>query len=171
MSSPVRFLSIILLGAAVLTSGAAVAQDGSRIGFVNTDRLLREAAVAKAAQTQLEQEFSAREKEIDAAGTALQAASERFDREALTMSDSQRQTRQRQLIDQDRDFQRRRREFEEDLNARKQEELQQILERANQMVRRVAEVEKFDVILQEAVYINPKLDITDKVIQALDSGK
>jgi outer membrane protein len=161
---------------AVVTGGTllcpwAVAQDAARIGFVNTDRMLREASSAKAAQTKLEQEFSRREKEIDDAGAALKTASERFEREAPTMAETARQTRQRQLMDQDREFQRKRREFQEDLNSRKQEELQQILDRANRVVKQVAEAEKYDVILQEAVYINPKLDITDKVIKALNSAK
>ena len=158
------------LGAALI-SPIAQAQDGARIGFINTDRMLREATPAKAAQTKLEQEFARREKEVDDAGAALKTASERFEREAPTMSDTQRQTRQRQLMDQDRDFQRRRREFQEDLNSRKQEELQQILDRANRLVKQVAEAEKYDVILQEAVYVNPRLDITDKVIKALNGGK
>ena len=78
-------------------------------------------------------------------------------------------TRQRQLVDQDRDFQRKRREFQEDLSARKNEELGQVLERANKVVKQVAEAEKYDVILQEAVYINPKHDITEKVLKALNA--
>jgi len=171
MSPLVRHLTVALLSGAMLWSSAAVAQQGARIGFVNTDRLLREAAPAKAAQTKLEQEFSRREKEIDDAGQALASASERFERDALTMSESQRATRQRQLVDQDREFQRKRREFQEDLNARKQEELQQILDRANRVVRQIAEAEKYDAIFQEAVYINPRLDITDQVMKALESGK
>lgn len=171
MSPLVRHLTVALLSGAMLWSSAALAQQGARIGFVNTDRLLREAAPAKAAQTKLEQEFSRREKEIDDAGQALASASERFERDALTMSESQRATRQRQLVDQDREFQRKRREFQEDLNARKQEELQQILDRANRVVRQIAESEKYDAIFQEAVYINPGLDITDQVMKALESGK
>lgn len=152
-------------------AAAPMAQTGSRIGFVNTDRMLREAQPAKAAQTKLEQEFSRREREINSAADALRAESDRFEREAPTMSDSQRQTSQRRLMEKDRDLQRRRREFQEDLNARKQEELQQILDRANTIVKQVAEAGKYDVILQEAVYINPALDITDQVIRALNGGK
>ena len=87
------------------------------------------------------------------------------------MSETQRTTRQRQLSDQDREFQRKRREFQEDLNARKNEELQQVLEKANKVVKQVAEAEKYDLILQEAVYINPKHDITEKVIKVINSGK
>ena len=166
-----RSLMVVAVLAAVAGGPAAIAQENARIGFVNTDRMLREAAPAKAAQTKLEQEFSRREKEIDAAGLALKTASERFEREAPTMSESQRNTRQRQLLEQDREFQRKRREFQEDLNARKQEELQHILDRANRVVKQVAEAEKYDVILQEAVYVNPRLDITDKVIKALNAGK
>ncbi|MBX3652629.1 MAG: OmpH family outer membrane protein [Ramlibacter sp.] len=150
-------------------AGQAHAED-FRVGFVNTDRIFREANTAKAAQTKLEQEFSRREKELDTMGNALKDASDKFEREAPTLPESQRIARQKQLVDQDRDFQRKRREFQEDLNARKNEELQQVLERANRVVRQVAEAEKYDLVLQEAVYINPKHDITDKVIKALNAG-
>ena len=141
-----------------------------RVGFVNTDRIFRETTTAKAAQVKLEQEFSRREKELNDLGNNLKTASEKFEREAPTIPESQRVTRQKQLVDQDREFQRKRREFQEALNARKSEELQQVLERANRVVKQVAEAEKYDLVLQEAVYINPKHDITDKVIKALNNG-
>ncbi|HSI55286.1 MAG: OmpH family outer membrane protein [Ramlibacter sp.] len=162
-----RYCLGLVLGALAL---AAQAQE-FRVGFVNTDRIFREANTAKAAQAKLEQEFSKREKELNEVGNGLKALSERFEREAPTLPESQRAQRQKQLIDQDRDFQRKRREFQEDLNARKNEELQQVLERANRVVKQVAEAEKYDVVLQEAVYINPKHDITDKVIRALNAAR
>ncbi|KQM68719.1 OmpH family outer membrane protein [Xylophilus sp. Leaf220] len=157
----------ILLGTLALSASAQTEQ--FRAGFVNTDRIFREANTAKAAQVKLEQEFAKREKELLDQGNALKSASDKFEREAPTLAESQRTTRQRQLVEQDRDFQRKRREFQEDLNSRKNEELQQVLERANRVVKTVAEQEKYDVILQEAVYINPAYDITDKVIKALNA--
>jgi outer membrane protein len=160
-------LLALALGCAALT---AAAQD-FRIGFVNTDRIFREAEASKAAQAKLEQEFSRREREIEAIATQLKTASEKFEREAPTLSESQRVVRQRQLTDLDRDFQRKRREFQEDLNLRKNEELQQVLERANRVIRQVAETEKYDLIIQEAVYIHPKHDITDKVIKGLNTAR
>jgi outer membrane protein len=141
-----------------------------KVGFVNTDRIFREANIAKASQTKLEAEFSKREKELTDIGNTLKTATERFEREAPTLAESQRTTRQKQLVEQDRDFQRKRREFQEDLNARKNEELQGVLERANRIVKQVAEQEKYDVVLQEAVYMNPKHDITEKVIKALNAA-
>ena len=169
MKTLTRPLLVFLLGAFAL--GAQVQAQDFRVGFVNTDRIFREAATAKAAQAKLEQEFSRREKELNELGNALKTASERFEREAPTLSETQRAQRQKALIDQDREFQRKRREFQEDLNARKNEELQQVLDRANRVVKQVAEQEKYDLILQEAVYINPKHDITDKVIRALNTAK
>jgi len=164
-----RQCALLVLGALSLAFQAHA--EDFRVGFVNTDRIFREANTAKAAQVKLEQEFSRREKELNDLGTALKTASERFEREAPTLSESQRQQRQRQLVEQDREFQRKRREFQEDLNARKNEELQQVLDRANRVVKQVAEAEKYDLILQEAVYINPKHDITDKVIRALNAAR
>ena len=160
---------VIILGALVLAAQARA--EDFRVGFVNTDRIFREANTAKAAQAKLEQEFSRREKDLNDIGNNLKTLSDKFEREAPTLSESQRAQRQKQLLDQDRDFQRKRREFQEDLNARKNEELQQVLDRANRVVRQVAEQEKYDLILQEAVYINPKHDITDKVIKALNAAR
>ncbi|MDH6594571.1 outer membrane protein [Variovorax sp. TBS-050B] len=159
----------LLIPVFALAAAPAHAQETFRIGFVNPDRVLREAQPAKNAQAKLEAEFLKREKDLTTQGEALKTASERFEREAPTLSESQRTARQRALVEQDRDFQRRRREFQEDLNARKNEELQQVYERANRVVKQVAEAEKYDAILQEAIYINPKHDITDKVIKALNA--
>ena len=169
MKSFSRHLSVALLLGTVAIAAPAQTQE-FKAGFVNTDRIFREATTAKAAQAKLEQEFSRREKELVDMGNTLKTASDKFEREAPTMAESQRTARQRQLVDQDRDFQRKRREFQEDLSARKNEELSQVLERANKVVKQVAEAEKYDVILQEAVYINPKHDITDKVIKALNAA-
>ena len=159
MKSISRHISLALLLGSMAVAAPAQAQESFKAGFVNTDRIFREASTAKAAQAKLEQEFSRREKELVDMGSTLKTATEKFEREAPTMAESQRTTRQRQLVDQDREFQRKRREFQEDLSARK-----------NKVVKQVAEAEKYDVILQEAVYINPKHDITDKVIKALNAS-
>jgi outer membrane protein len=161
--------SLLLAMAAACMAFEAQAQE-VKIGFVNTDRIFREASSAKAAQAKLEQEFSRREKELVDTGNTLKTNSEKFERESPTLSESQRTARQKQLIDQDREFQRKRREFQEDLNTRKNEEQQLVIERANRAVKQVAEAEKYDAIFQEAVYMNPKHDITDKVIKALNAG-
>ena len=163
---PLQGLALALACAAFVAP--AHAQE-FKAGFVNTDRIFREANSAKQAQARLEQEFSKREKELVDLGNSIKAMSEKFEREAPTLSESQRAARQKQIIEQDREFQRKQREFQEDLNARKNEDLQQVLDRANKVIKQVAEAEKYDVILQEAVYINPRLDITDKVLKVLNA--
>ena len=163
----------ILLTTVIALAGFSVSAQEFKIGIVNLDRIFREANSAKSAQTKLEQEFGKREKELNDVAAQLKTLSDKFEREAPTLSETQRATRQKQLVDQDRDFQRKRREFQEDLNARKNEELQQVIERANRVVKTLAEAEKYDLIVQEAVYVNPKHDITDKVLRSLNaaSGK
>lgn len=162
-------LRLTLLALLALSVPVLALSEDFRIGYVNTERIFREADTAISAQSKLQQEFSKREKELVDMGNSLKSASEKFERDAPTLSESQRIARQRQMADQDREFQRKRREFQEDLNARKNEEFQIVLERANKVVRQVAETEKYDLILQEAVYINPKHDITEKVIKAINA--
>jgi len=160
-----RSIAALLIGFFCLTAAQA---ETVKIGFVSTDRVLKEAAVAKAAQAKLEQEFSKREKDLTDMGSSIKTAADKLDRDAPTLPEAQRATRQKQLVEQDREFQRKRREFQEDLNARKNEELQQVILRANKAIKELAVAENYDIIFQDAVYVNPKHDITDKVIKALN---
>ena len=167
MTFSLRYLLVCIL---LPMAGAAASAQEFKVGIVNLDRIFRESNTSKAAQAKLEQEFSKREKDIADLGGQIKAQSEKLERDSPTLSESQRNTRQRQLVEQDREFQRKRREFQEDLNSRKNEELQLVIERANRVVRSLAEAEKYDLILQEAVYVNVKHDITDKVIKTLNAG-
>jgi len=160
----------LFLTTVIALAGFSVSAQEFKIGIVNLDRIFREANSAKSAQTKLEQEFGKREKDLNDLAAQLKTLSDRYEREAPTLSETQRATRQKQLVDQDRDFQRKRREFQEDLSARKNEELQQVIERANRVVKTLAEAEKYDLIIQEAVYVNPKHDITDKVLKSLNAA-
>ncbi len=140
-----------------------------KIGYVNADKVLREAAPAKAAQAKLETEFSKREKDIADLAGKLKAAGDKLDKDAPTLSEAERSRRQRDLVEQDREFQRKRREFQEDLTQRKNEELASVVERANKVMKQIFDAEKYDLIIQEAVFAGPRIDITDKVIKALNA--
>jgi outer membrane protein len=140
-----------------------------KIGYVNADKVLREAAPAKAAQAKLETEFSKREKDLADLANKLKAAGDKLDKDSPTLSEAERTRRQRDLVEQDREFQRKRREFQEDLTQRKNEELASVVERANKVMKQIFDTEKYDLILQEAVFAGPKIDITDKVIKALNA--
>ncbi len=139
-----------------------------KIGYVNSERVLREAAPAKASQAKLEAEFSKREKDLNDQGARLKAAADKLDKDAPTLSEAERTRRQRELVDQDRELQRKRREFQEDLNQRRNEEVAGLVERANRVIKQIFDSEKYDVILQEVVFAGPRVDITDKVIKALN---
>jgi outer membrane protein len=156
-----------LMCAALVMGAAAVSAEEFKVGYVNLDRVLRDAAPAKAAQAKLEAEFSKREKELNDVAAKLKSSSDKFEKDAPTLSESERTRRQRDLVDQDREFQRKRREFQEDLSQRKNEELASVLDRANRVVKQIFDQDKYDLIVQEAVFASPRVDITDRVIKAL----
>jgi outer membrane protein len=155
--------------AALLLALPAAAQD-LKIGYVNSEKVLREATPAKAAQAKLETEFGKREKELNETALKLKAAAEKLDKDSPTLPESEKVRRQRDIVEADRDLQRKRREFQEDLNQRKNEELSTVIERANRVIKQIFDSEKYDLILQEVVFAGPRVDITDKVIRALNSG-
>ena len=167
-----RVSLVVFLGASLLISSAAWAQ--TKIGFVRTERVLKESIPAQAAQKKLEAEFSKREKELQDLASRLRGLSEKLERDLPVLAEKDRVNQQREITDMERDLQRRQREFREDLNQRRNEELAGVVEQANQAIRKIAESEKFDIIFQEAVYASPRIDITDKVLRALGtkaSGK
>ena len=154
----------------VLATTGAQAQE-LKIGYVNSERVLKEANPAKAAQAKLETEFGKREKDLADVANRLKAAADKLDKDSPTLSDAERTRRQRDLVEQDREFQRKRREFQEDLNQRKNEELSGVVERANKVIKQIFDAEKYDLILQDAVHWSARVDITKKVIDALNAGK
>ena len=157
---------ILIACVLALVATAATAAE-MKIGFVNTERVFREAAPAKRAQQVLEREFSARNGELaklEKQGRDLQTD---LERENVTLPEAQRREKERQLADISRDFQRKQREIREDLNLRRNEELARVQERATRVINQIAEAEKFDLIIQEAVFASSRIDITEKVIKAL----
>ncbi|MEO5733598.1 MAG: OmpH family outer membrane protein [Rubrivivax sp.] len=166
-----RFPSHWLATAALcfVTVAPAAAQE-LKIGYVNSERVLREASPAKSAQAKLETEFSKRERELNDSAGRLKTAADKLEKEAPTLSESERSRRQRELVEQDRDLQRKRREFQEDLNQRRNEELAGVVERANRVIKQIFDNEKYDVILQEAIFASSRVDITDKVIKLLNAA-
>ena len=165
----IRTLKMLAVAAVLAATAAGASAQELKIGYVNSDRVLRDALPAKAAQAKLEAEFSKREKDLNELATRLKAASDRLDKESPTLAETERVRRQRELVDQDRELQRKRREFQEDLSQRKNEELGAVIERTNRVIKQIFETEKYDLILQEAVFWSPKVDITDKVIKALNA--
>jgi outer membrane protein len=162
-----KTMAAIALLAAATVAGA---QD-LKIGYINGERVLRESAAAKAAQGKLEVEFGKRERELADDAARLKTAADRLDKEAPTLSESERGRRQRELVEQDRDLQRKRRAFQEDLNQRKNEELANVVERANRVIKQIFDTEKYDLIIQEGVvFAGPRVDITDKVIRTLNNA-
>ena len=155
--------------AAILLAAVAFAAQGAelKIGFVNTERVFREAAPAKRAQQKLEREFAARNAELaktEKVGRDLQTE---LERDNVTMPEAQRREKERQLADVSRNFQRMQREIREGLNLRRNEELASVQERATRVINQIAEQEHFDLIVQEAVFASSRIDITEKVIKAL----
>ncbi len=162
-----RVITGLALAALLAVAGAAAAAD-YKIGFVNTERLFREAAPAKRAQQKLEREFATRDAEIQKLAKQVRDLQTLLDRDGATMAEADRRNKERDLANQTRDLQRMQREFREDLNLRRNEELAGLQERANQVIRQMAEAEKFDLILQDpVVFASQRIDITDKVIKAL----
>ncbi len=161
-------MKTIVAALLALVSLAVQAQAAElKIGFVNTERVFREAAPARRAQQKLEREFAARNGElakVEKQGRDLQTE---LERDNATISEAQRREKERQLADISRNFQRMQREIREDLNLRRNEELASVQERATRVINQIAEQEKFDLIVQEAVFASSRIDITEKVIKAL----
>lgn len=169
MTTSLKTLAAVAVLACATT---VVAAQELKIGYVNGERVLRESNQAKAAQTKLEAEFKKRETDINDTGNKLRATAEKLEKDAPTLSETERTRRQRELAEQDRDFQRKRRELMEDFNQRKNEELASISERATRIIRQLADTEKYDLILQDGVFAaSARVDITKRVIDALNNGK
>ena len=164
--------SLVILGAAMMMSSAQAGLSAElKIGFIDQERITRESAPAERASKQLEKEFAPRSQELQRREAQIKTLQGQLEKDALTMSETDRRAKEQELGRLTLDFQRMQREYREDLNLRRNQELGALFERANRVIKQIAEAEKYDIIFHEAVYRNPKIDITDKVLKALADGK
>lgn len=159
----------ICAGIALLSFSSGVLAEG-KIAFVNSQKILNDAPQAARAKKKLEKDFEKRDQDLQRIAKQLQGMQEALDKNAVTMAESERRAKEREFAELNRDFQRKQREFREDLSQRQNEETAAIFERVNKVIKQIAEAEKYDIIFQEAVYASPRIDITDRVIKALGDG-
>lgn len=168
-------IASLLTGVAALNIAYAADETAlakpAKIGFVNTEKLLRDSIPAQEAQSRLENEFKKREADYQKLYNNLRAKYEQYDKNAAIMPDAQRKKAEIELKDLETDLQRKRREIQEDYNRRRNEAVASIVEKANQAIKEIAEKQDYDLILQEAVTVSPRVDITDDVLKLLDSSK
>jgi outer membrane protein len=166
-----KLLKSVAVAAMLCASAVGLQAQELKIGYVNSERVMREANLAKIAQAKLETEFGKREKELKDLETKLRGAAEKLEKDAPTLSESERNRRQRDLVEADRDLQRKKREWQEDLTQRKNEELSVLVDRANRVIKQIFDADKYDLIVQDALHASNRIDITKKVIDALNTQK
>ncbi|GHU28988.1 outer membrane protein chaperone [Betaproteobacteria bacterium] len=162
-----KFATLLAALLMALSVSCVAAQESVKIGYVNTQRIFRDAPAAVKAAKKIESEFSKRDQELQGLAKQLQGMQDALEKNAVTMSESERRSREKELNELSREFQRKQREFREDLNLRQNEENAAIIEKANKAIQQLAESEKYDLIVQDVVWASPKLDITEKIIKAL----
>ena len=162
-----KFATVLVALTAALSASYVSASESVKVGYVNTQRIFRDAPAAVKAAKKIETEFSRRDQDLQRMAKQLQGMQETLEKNAVTMTETDRRAKERELNELSREFQRKQREFREDLNLRQNEENAAIIEKANKAIKQLAETEKYDLIVQDVVWASPKLDITDKIIKAL----
>jgi len=166
-----KIATLLVALIASLPVSYASASDSLKIGYVNTQRIFRDAPTAVKALKKIELEFSKRDQDLQRMSKQLQTLQEALEKNAVTMTETDRRTKEKDLNELSREFQRKQREFREDLSLRQNEENAAIIEKANKAIKQLAETDKYDLIVQDVVWVSPKLDVTEKIIKALSEGK
>jgi len=171
LAKPSMFLKFaVLCGVACCALNGAQAQE-ARIGYINSQRIVNEAAPFKAASAKIKAEFGKRVQDLQDMDARLKAMQAKLEKDAPVMSESDMNKGQRDLIELNKEFQRKQRELQEDLSQRKNEEHETAFGRVNKVIQQVAEKEKYDLVVQDSIYHSARVDITDKVLKELDAGK
>ena len=155
----------------VMLAAAAAGAADIKIGFVDVERIRRESAPAERASKQLEKEFAPRAQELQRREAQVKSLQGQLEKDVMTMSDGERRSKEQELSRMSVDLQRLQREYREDLNMRRNQELATLFERADRVIKQIADAENFDLIVQEAVFRSPRIDITERVLKVLSDGK
>ena len=160
--------NLILVYLVIATPGVFA---DTKLGYVKVDEVIRKANIAKQAEDKLKKEFAPRDNELKKMGAKLKNLVNKFDKEQSVMTNAEKQKMQREIGNLEKEIQRKQRQAREDLTQRKNEELAAVVEKARAVIKKIAVEEKFDLILENSVYASPKVDITAKVIKALNDQK
>ena len=164
--------SFPLMAALMLMLAAAAAGAADiKIGYVDVERIRRESAPAERASKQLEKEFAPRAQELQRREAQVKSLQGQLEKDVMTMSEGERRSKEQELSRMSVDLQRLQREYREDLNMRRNQELTTLFERADRVIKQIADAENFDLIVQEAVFRSPRIDITERVLKVLADGK
>lgn len=168
-----RTLLAVLFFIALTIDWSIVHAGDIKIGVVNTEKILRESISAIQAQKKIDQEFLPRDEDIKKMATQAKVLQDKLEKDGQKLDETDRRNLERNLANLSREYQRAQRQMREDLNVRQNEEYSFILERTNNAIHKIAETENYDLILQlqDSVYRSQRIDITDKVMKALDSAK
>lgn len=165
-----RYSSILACLAMTLPAVSIYAQEtGLKIAFVSLERILSESKMAKDAEVKMKSEFGAREKDLRDSISKIKGQAAQLDKDAAILPEAERIRKQRELSDADREIQRKQRELIEDTQRRGAEERAKIFERANQVLKSIVDQKKLDLVVQEAAFVSPRVDITNEVIAALNA--
>ena len=160
-------VTTLVLGSVAAALPVQAQAQGSKVGFVNTERILRESGPAKAAQAKLDAEFKPRESKVQSLQKNAQTLAANLQRDRATLSQTEGAKRERAVNLAEQQFDNEARALRDDFAARQNELLQSIIQSANASIKKIAESENYDMVIQDAVTVNLRVDITDKVIQAL----
>jgi outer membrane protein len=161
--------AVFILSLSLLSEVVGAQEANTKIAFVSIERILSESKLAKDAQAKMQNEFGAREKEVRDGISKIKAMAAQLDKDAAILPENERIRKQRELADNDREIQRKQRELIEDTQRRGAEERAKIFEKANQVLKTIVEQKKLDLVVQEAAFVSPRVDITNEVIAALNA--
>ncbi len=166
MTSIYKTAAIVALG---LLSFSGVQAEELRIGHVSSARIMREASAVKSADAKIKKEFSKREKELVAMADRLKAKVAKLEKDMPVLAESDRAKRQGELAELDRELQQKHRAFRQDLAQKRNEESAAFSKQLEKAIKKVVAAEKLDLIVQDALYHNPKIDVTEKVLEELNN--
>ena len=169
MNGSWKLACVAALAIAAAASALPAYAEAYKIGVLNIEQILRQSKAAQAAQARIEQEFKARDADLSRKEQDVQAAAAAFAKDRPTLSADEAARRERDVDTRTRDVQRMRQQFAEDLRARQFDELDKLKARLDQVLTKYAKDNHFDLILQDAAFVGPAVNITDDVIKALET--
>ena len=162
----------VMVSLAVMLLFAGAARAELKIGFVDLAKLSENAPQIISAQGKIDAEFSSREKELVALQRKIGKMEEELSTNGAVMSESERSTKEREILSKRRELKRSQDEFRDDLNIRKNEILKQVNVEIGNVIDKIAKEEKYDLIIAQGVmFASDRVDITDHILKKLSKGK
>ncbi len=169
-----KILAALFLVAGITVGAPSYGADTLRIGYVDMRQVIVESKAGKAHQAEMEKMIKERQSALDAETQKLQKLKDSFEKNQMTLSDTQKKAKQKEFQDEMQNYQHMAGDAQQAVRQQDSEYTQKAVAKIRGIIAKIAQKDKLNLVFEKTelmvLYSDPGLDITQQVMEKYDAS-